>query len=111
MFISYATEGRLDRKLDAWKERIPPTAINTIMIEVFIFLLCCDSFGDRAVTGSRKHQFWEPKLSPPPLLQDIVLVIVSPRRPVSLGTVSRAASCFEVSTVRVAQPRCNYVTR
>ena len=61
--------------------------------------------------ASRKHQFWEPKLSPPPLLDGVVVVLVSPRRPVSLGTVSRAASCFEVSSIRVVQPRCNYVTR
>ena len=42
--------------------------------------------------ASRKHQFWEPKLSPPPLLDGVVVVLVSPRRPVSLGTTRTRVS-------------------
>ncbi|GAX84077.1 hypothetical protein CEUSTIGMA_g11501.t1 [Chlamydomonas eustigma] len=65
----------------------------------------------RAATGNRKHQFWEPQLSPPALLHHVIVILMSPRRAVSLGTVSRSASCFEVSQIRVVQPRCDYVTR
>lgn len=65
----------------------------------------------RAVTGSRRHQFWEPQLDPPALLEAVSIVLVSPRRPVSLGTVARSASCFEVSDLRVVKPRGEYVTR
>ena len=65
----------------------------------------------RAVTGSRKHQFWEPVLDPPGLLSGITVVLVSPRRPSTVGAVSRACSCFEVDDVRIVQPRCNYITR
>jgi len=65
----------------------------------------------RSATGNREHQFWEPSLDPPALLDGVVVVLVSPRRPISVGTVARAASCFEVGSLRIVQPRGEYVTR
>eukprot|EP00955_Chlamydomonas_euryale_P100633 365296-Chlamydomonas_euryale.AAC.41 len=64
-----------------------------------------------SATGNREHQFWEPSLDPPALLDGVVVVLVSPRRPISVGTVARAASCFEVGSLRIVQPRGEYVTR
>lgn len=54
---------------------------------------------------------WEPRLDPPALLRDVCVVLVSPKRPVSVGTVARACSCFEVEDLRVVQPRCDHLTR
>eukprot|EP00798_Chlamydomonas_sp_ICE-L_P015018 gene15018-21090_t len=66
----------------------------------------------REVTGSRRNQFWEPELDPPALLRGITVVLISPRRPSSVGTVSRALSCFEVEDLRIVQPRVDtYITR
>ncbi len=85
--------------------------------EAHIFTNCClllhlwRLLAPRAVTGSRKHQFWEPELDPPGLLSGVSVVLLSPRRPSSVGTVSRACSCFEVDDVRIVQPRCDYITR
>ncbi|KAL6758974.1 hypothetical protein V8C86DRAFT_2585664, partial [Haematococcus lacustris] len=65
----------------------------------------------RAATGDRHHLFWEPQLDPPALLAHVCVVLVSPRRPVSVGTVSRACSCFECEDIRIVQPRCDHITR
>lgn len=65
----------------------------------------------RSATSRRKHQFWEPQLDPPPLLANVVVVLVSPKNPVTVGHVARAMSCFECDTIRIVQPRCGYITR
>ena len=58
-----------------------------------------------------KQRFWQPKLEPPPLLDNVVVVLVSPRRPISVGTVARALSCFECSSLRIVSPRCDILQR
>jgi tRNA C32,U32 (ribose-2'-O)-methylase TrmJ len=54
---------------------------------------------------------WEPKLDPPALLEAISIILVSPRRPISVGNVARAAACFECEDMRIVQPRCGHLTR
>jgi TrmH family RNA methyltransferase len=58
-----------------------------------------------------KQKFWTPSLDPPPLLTNVVVVLVSPRRPVSVGTVARALSCFECAELRIVDPRCDHLQR
>lgn len=58
-----------------------------------------------------KQQFWTPVLDPPPLLANVTVVLVSPRRPVSVGTVARALSCFEGQALRIVAPRCDHLQR
>lgn len=41
----------------------------------------------------------------------VTVVLVSPRRPVSVGTVARALSSFEVEDMRIVAPREEYVTK
>ncbi len=53
----------------------------------------------------------QPVLSPPPLLHDVAVVLVAPKRPVSIGTVARSLSCFECPDLRIVQPRCELLTR
>ena len=65
----------------------------------------------RTLTGRRQHRFWEPRLDPPALLADISVVLVSPKRPVSIGTAARALSCFECQDLRLVQPRCDHLAR
>lgn len=63
---------------------------------------------------SQSHTHRQPVLSPPPLLNDVAVVLVAPKRPVSIGTVARALSCFEVfgtDALRIVQPRCEILTR
>jgi tRNA C32,U32 (ribose-2'-O)-methylase TrmJ len=38
-------------------------------------------------------------------------VLVSPKMPVSVGTVARACSCFECEDVRIVSPRCDHLQR
>jgi tRNA C32,U32 (ribose-2'-O)-methylase TrmJ len=55
---------------------------------------------------------WTPALSPPALLEHVTLVLVSPKRPITLGTVARAASAFEAEAITIVEPRCeDYLTR
>lgn len=52
--------------------------------------------GVRGVTGRRKHRdrSWEPaKLDPPAVLRGVAVVLVEPRKPVSIGIVARALRC------------------
>eukprot|EP00887_Chlorella_sp_A99_P002111 scaffold21.g2111.t1 len=65
----------------------------------------------RSLTGRQKHRFWEPQLDPPALLSQVSVVLVSPKRPVSVGTVARALSCFECEDLRIAGPRCDHLAR
>lgn len=67
----------------------------------------------RETTGRHKHRIWGPHLSldPPPLLSDIVVVLVSPKRPSSVGAVARALSCFECVDLRLVSPRCDHLAR
>jgi hypothetical protein len=70
--------------------------------------------GVRALTGRRKQRLWEPAtelLNPPPLLNDVAVVLVNPKRPVSIGAVARACSCFEVEDLRIVDPRCDHLAR
>lgn len=39
------------------------------------------------------------------------MVLVSPKRPVSVGTVARALSCFECEDLRLVAPRCDHLAR
>ncbi|MEW5315543.1 MAG: hypothetical protein WDW38_006964 [Sanguina aurantia] len=64
----------------------------------------------RIATGGKDHMMWEPQLDPPALLAQVTVVLVSPRRPVSVGTVARALSSFEVEDMRIVAPREDYVT-
>lgn len=66
----------------------------------------------RSLQGRRKHRLWEPALrDPPPLLADVCVVLVSPKRPISVGTVARSLSCFECEDLRIVQPRCDHLAR
>ncbi|KAL4452351.1 hypothetical protein ABPG75_008013 [Micractinium tetrahymenae] len=66
----------------------------------------------RTLQGRRKHRFWEPALrNPPPLLADVCVVLVSPKRPISVGTVARSLSCFECEDLRIVEPRCDHLAR
>lgn len=66
----------------------------------------------RSLQGRRKHQFWEPvQLDPPPLLHDVCVVLVSPKRPISVGTVARSLSCFECLDLRIVEPCCDQLAR
>ncbi|EFN54791.1 hypothetical protein CHLNCDRAFT_52745 [Chlorella variabilis] len=68
--------------------------------------------GVRSLQGRRKHQFWEPvQLDPPPLLHDVCVVLVSPKRPISVGTVARSLSCFECLDLRIVEPCCDQLAR
>jgi tRNA C32,U32 (ribose-2'-O)-methylase TrmJ len=59
-----------------------------------------------------KQVMWQPSLSPPALLEHVTLVLVSPKRPITLGTVARAASAFEAESITIVEPRCeDYLTR
>jgi tRNA G18 (ribose-2'-O)-methylase SpoU len=53
----------------------------------------------------------EPELDPPLLLENVAVVLVGPKKPVSCGTIARSCSCFEVNDLRVVQPRCPPNTR
>lgn len=67
----------------------------------------------RNTTGRVKHRLWAPHLSldPPPLLVDVAVVLVSPKRPSSVGSVARALSCFECIDLRLVNPRCDHLAR
>jgi tRNA C32,U32 (ribose-2'-O)-methylase TrmJ len=67
----------------------------------------------RNTTGRLKHRLWAPHLSldPPPVLYDIAVVLVSPKRPTSVGSVARALSCFECVDLRLVNPRCDHLSR
>lgn len=65
----------------------------------------------RSATGRKHHIIWQPELDPPPLLADVCVVLVGPKKPISCGTVARACSCFECEDVRVVTPRCDHNTR
>lgn len=65
----------------------------------------------RSVTGRNKHRIWEPKLTPPPLLSDVSVVFVNPKKPVNIGAVARACSCFECVDLRIVNPTCDPLQR
>ena len=66
----------------------------------------------RSLTGRRKHRLWEPVLSdPPPLLEGVSIVLVSPKRPISVGTVARSLAAFECEDLRIVAPRCDHLAR
>ena len=66
----------------------------------------------RNLQGRRKHRLWEPVLQdPPPLLDNVCVVLVSPKRPISVGTVARSLSCFECEDLRIVDPQCDHLTR
>lgn len=49
--------------------------------------------------------------APPPLLDDVCVVLVSPKRPISVGTVARSLACFECEDLRIVEPRCDHLAR
>jgi len=67
----------------------------------------------RNTTGRVNQRLWAPYISlePPPLLADIAVVLVSPKRPTSVGSVARALSCFECMDLRLVNPRCDHLAR
>lgn len=65
----------------------------------------------RYATGRGKQRVWKPQLDPPPLLSDVTVVIVSPRKPNTPGAVARSLSSFECTDLRLVAPRCNHVAR
>ncbi|GBF88323.1 hypothetical protein Rsub_01035 [Raphidocelis subcapitata] len=50
-------------------------------------------------------------LDPPPRLGGVSVVLCSPLRPRTVGTVARLCSCFEAVDLRLVEPRCNHVSR
>jgi tRNA C32,U32 (ribose-2'-O)-methylase TrmJ len=38
-------------------------------------------------------------------------VLVSPKRPISVGTVARSLACFECEDLRIVEPRCDHLAR
>lgn len=67
--------------------------------------------GVRDATGRVKQKVWSPVLDPPPLLAQVSIILVSPKRPATLGTVARSCSCFEAEDIRIVEPRTDYLTR
>lgn len=67
---------------------------------------CC-----REATGREKHHLWQPTLDPPLVLSNVAVVLVSPKRPTSVGSVARAMSCFECDDLRIVAPRCDPLAR
>jgi len=67
----------------------------------------------RTLTGRKKHRVWSPHLSldPPPLLGDVVVIMISPKKPSSVGSVARALSCFECPNLLLVAPRCDHLSR
>jgi hypothetical protein len=66
----------------------------------------------RSATGRVHHAAWAPDTLDPPLaLQDVAVVLVGPKKPLSCGTVARACSCFECGDLRIVAPRCGHNTR
>ena len=72
---------------------------------------CADSLQCRVLTGRQKHRVWEPQLDPPALLWDVTVVLVSPKRPSSVGAVARACGSFECEDLRLVRPRCDRLMR
>jgi tRNA C32,U32 (ribose-2'-O)-methylase TrmJ len=70
-----------------------------------------DSLQRRGLTGRQKHRVWEPQLDPPALLWDVTVVLVSPKRPSSVGAVARACGSFECEDLRLVRPRCDRLMR
>ncbi|PNW86306.1 hypothetical protein CHLRE_02g081176v5 [Chlamydomonas reinhardtii] len=69
--------------------------------------------GVRSITGNRDHTAWDgSQLDPPALLSGVTVVIMSPRKPVTVGTVARALGSFECEDLRIVMPRQeSYITR
>ncbi|KAG2446788.1 hypothetical protein HYH02_008348 [Chlamydomonas schloesseri] len=69
--------------------------------------------GVRSITGNRDHTAWDgSQLDPPALLSGVTVVIISPRKPVTVGTVARALGSFECEDLRIVMPRQeSYITR
>ncbi|GLC33727.1 hypothetical protein PLESTM_000104700 [Pleodorina starrii] len=69
--------------------------------------------GVRTLTGNQSQVAWEgSQLDPPALLSGVTVVIISPRKPVSVGTVARACGSFECEDLRIVMPRQeSYITR
>ncbi|KAG2500207.1 hypothetical protein HYH03_001785 [Edaphochlamys debaryana] len=67
----------------------------------------------RQVTGNRSQTQWDgSQLDPPALLSGVCVVIISPRKPVTVGTVARACGSFECEDLRIVMPRQqSYITR
>ncbi|KAG2435328.1 hypothetical protein HXX76_007402 [Chlamydomonas incerta] len=67
----------------------------------------------QSITGNRDHTAWDgSQLDPPALLSGVTVVIMSPRKPVTVGTVARALGSFECEDLRIVMPRQeSYITR
>ena len=62
------------------------------------------------LTGRRKHRVWQPQIAEP-LLGDVTVILVQPRKPISIGTAARALSSFECLDLRLVAPRCDHLAR
>ncbi|GIL83485.1 hypothetical protein Vretimale_11166 [Volvox reticuliferus] len=69
--------------------------------------------GVRTLTNNQAQISWDDSLlDPPALLGGVTVVIISPRKPVSVGTVARACGSFECEDLRIVMPRQeSYITR
>ncbi|GFR49480.1 hypothetical protein Agub_g11419 [Astrephomene gubernaculifera] len=68
----------------------------------------------RSLTGNLSQTSWDasPLADPPALLAGVTVVLMSPRKPVSVGTVARACGSFECEDMRIVMPRQDsYITR
>ncbi|GLI59771.1 hypothetical protein VaNZ11_001734 [Volvox africanus] len=67
----------------------------------------------RTLTNHQSQISWsDSPLDPPALLGGVTVVIISPRKPVSVGTVARACGSFECEDLRIVMPRQeSYITR
>eukprot|EP00200_Dunaliella_tertiolecta_P004582 CAMPEP_0202347334 /NCGR_PEP_ID=MMETSP1126-20121109/5738_1 /ASSEMBLY_ACC=CAM_ASM_000457 /TAXON_ID=3047 /ORGANISM="Dunaliella tertiolecta, Strain CCMP1320" /LENGTH=339 /DNA_ID=CAMNT_0048938865 /DNA_START=113 /DNA_END=1132 /DNA_ORIENTATION=- len=59
----------------------------------------------KATQQSEERANWAASVS------QVTVVLVSPRRPVTAGTVARACSAFEVEDMRIVAPRCSHLSR
>ncbi|EFJ45312.1 hypothetical protein VOLCADRAFT_106038 [Volvox carteri f. nagariensis] len=77
------------------------------------FLLTPVPLPPRTLTGNQSQLSWEGSLlEPPALLDGVTVVIISPRKPVTVGTVARACGSFECEDLRIVMPRQeSYITR
>ena len=67
----------------------------------------------RNLTQGVKQRAWEevPQLDPPPVLAQVVLVLVGPKNPANVGTIARSCSAFELLQLRVVESRCEHTAR
>jgi hypothetical protein len=80
----------------------PPRLLQVIMKRVFF----------RSLRGEKDHREWKtPQLDPAPCLSNFKVVLVGTKKAPSIGTVARALSAFECTSLCCVAPRVNISCR